>query len=131
MFAAEQTADNAFRVAGTLRNLFQYKKSVLWYEKTLELDPNDIETMGTLAYVYSQCEEYQKAIQMAEKLLKCDRISEPDFRDEVYCMLADANYFEGDITKAISWQERILSESKNKELIAHTHKIKKQWMDQQ
>ena len=37
------------------------------YEKTLELDPDDWETAGILAYVYSQCEMYDKTILMDPK----------------------------------------------------------------
>ena len=127
MFASEPSGDNAYCIASTLRNLFQYKKSITWYEKTLEFDPNDWESMMFLSYLYCQRKEYDKSIQMAETLLGLDKAKEPDFRDEVYCMLADAHYFNGNLDEAVSWQYRILKESKNKELIDHTKKVQKDW----
>lgn len=131
LYAQESSADNAYAVATTLRNLFQYEKAIPWYEKTLELDPADWETACFLAYLYSQCERYEDAIAMAKQLLTFDKAEESDFRDEVYCMLADANYFNGDITEAIAWQDNILKESKNKELIIHTKRVQNQWKSEQ
>lgn len=127
MYASEPSPDNAYRIATTLRNLFQYKRAVFWYEKTLELDPEDWDTAGMLAYLYCQCGEYEKSAQMAEKLLTFSKAKEPDFRDEIYCMLADAHYFNGNIAEAISWQNRILTESKNSDLIKHTKTVQKEW----
>lgn len=127
MYANDPSADNAYQIASTLRNLFQYKMAIQWYEKTIELDSEDWETTGILAYMYSQCEEYEKFIATAERLLEVPKAKEPDFRDEIYCMLADGHYFSGDIATAVIWQERILKESKNKELIEHTKKLKRKW----
>ena len=127
MYAEDPSADNAYQIAVALKNLFQYKMSIPWYEKTLELDPDDWETMGILAYVCSQCGEYERMLQLAEELLKLPKAREADFRDEVYCMLADGNYFLGDIEKAVAWQDKILEVSKNKELLKHTKNIKKSW----
>ena len=127
IYANQPSADNAYAVAVTLRNLFQYERAIPWYEKTLEMDPEDWETAGFLAYIYSQCGKYEKTIQMAEKLLTFGKASEADARDEVYCMLADAHFFNGDIENAFYWQDRILKESKNKGLIAHTKEIQNNW----
>ena len=74
-----------------------------------------------------QCEEYEKFIATAERLLEVPKAKEPDFRDEIYCMLADGHYFSGDIATAVIWQERILKESKNKELIEYTKNLKRRW----
>ena len=120
--------DGAFLVGMALCNLHQYSKAVEWFEKTIELDPGDWDTKGRLAYVYSQCERYDDTIRLAEELLKVPNASEPDFRDEVYCMLADAYYFSKDIDAAVSWQDKILDESSNKELIEHTKQVKETWL---
>ena len=64
---------------------------------------------------------------MAEKLLTFGKASEPDVRDELYCMLADAHFFNGDVEEAVSWQDKILKESKNKDLLEHTKEIQKKW----
>ncbi len=123
----EPNADNAYRIAATLKNLFQYKKSIPWFEKTVEYDPDDWETKGVLVYVYSQCEEYNKAIALAEELLDSPIAENQDIKDELYCVIADGLYFSGDIIEAISWQERILKESKNPDLVQHTKRVKKDW----
>ena len=131
LYAQESSADNAYAVATTLRNLFLDEKAIPWYEKTLELDPTDWETACFLAYLYSQWERFEDAIALAKQLLTFDKAEESDFRDEVYCMLADANYFNGDIEEAVAWQDSILRESKNKELIIHTKRVQKQWKSEQ
>lgn len=77
--------------------------------------------------MYQQCEEFEKSVSLAKRLLECPRISEPDFRDEVYCIMADDYFFSGDIEEAIKWQDKILKESKNKDLIEHTKNIKCEW----
>lgn len=41
--------------------------------------------------------------------------------------MADDYFFSGDIEEAIKWQDKILKESKNKDLIEHTKNIKCEW----
>ena len=80
-----------------------------------------------LAYIYSQCGEHEKTIQLAKKLLTFEKASELDFRDELYCMIADGYFFDGDIEEAVLWQDKILEESKNADLIEHTKRIQREW----
>lgn len=127
MYASEQNADHAYKIAASLTNLFQYKMSIPWYEKTIELDSEDWETTEILIYVYQQCGEFEKAIALTKRLLKCPEIADPDFRDEVYCILADNYFFNGDVSEAIQWQDRILEESKNSDLIEYVKDTKREW----
>ena len=129
-FANEQTADNAYAIADSLSRLYQYKMSIPWDEKTIELDPGDYETMGALVYVYQQCREFKKSTALALKLLSNSPEEDQDYRDEVYCVFADNCYFDGDIDEAISWLDRVLRESKNKELIEYTKETKRVWLKQ-
>ena len=122
-----QNGDNAFSIAATLSALFQYKRAIEWFKKAIELNPEDWEAKGFLVYNCSQVGDNEAVIKYAMELLDCSKASEPDFRDEVYCMLADGYFFLENIDEAIKWQERILSESKSKELIEHTRELKKEW----
>ena len=123
----KQDADGAYLIGKALCNLHQYTKAINWFEKVLELDPEDWDTMGLLIYVYSQCEMHEKAVDLAKRLLDSPTAVEKSVRDEVYCMLADGYFFQGNVAEAVMWQERILQESCNKELIEYTKNLKKQW----
>ena len=130
MYANAPSADNAFKVAATLKNLFQYKLSIPWFEKVIELDPDDLETAVILSYVYQQCEEYEKSIQLTKKLLETSYNSNANIRDEMYCIMADNYYYSGDVENAVFWQNKILKESKDKDLIEYTKNVKREWEKQ-
>ena len=127
MYANNPTADNAYAIAISLNNCYQYSMAIPWFEKTVELDPDDIEARGKLAYIYQQVEMYDKSTETVKDLL--DRIpdEETDLRDELYCIVADNYYFDNKIEEAIIWLERILQESKNKDLISYTEDMIKKW----
>ena len=127
IYANNPTADNAYAVAVALNNCYQYSMAIPWFEKTVELDPDDIYARGKLAYIYQQLEMYDKSTETVKDLL--DRISdeEADLRDELYCILADNYYFDGKVEEAITWLERVLQESKNEDLISYTTDTLKKW----
>lgn len=122
-------AEGAYTIAKALCDLHQYTKAVDWFEKVVELDPDDWESKAMLAYLYSQCEMYEAFIAMAKSLLDGPEATDSAYRDEVYCMLADGYFFSQNIKEAISWQEKIIAESKNKDLIGYTKNLKKEWME--
>ena len=127
MYANNPTADNAYAIAISLNNCYQYSMAIPWFEKTVELDPEDNYARGKLAYIYQQVEKYDKSTETVKDLL--DRISaeETDLRDELYCILADNCYFDDKIEESIMWLERVLQESKNKELISYAEDMVKKW----
>ncbi len=127
MYANNPTADNAYAIAISLNNCYQYSMAIPWFEKTVELDPDDIEARGKLAYIYQQVEMYDKSTETAKDLL--DRIpdEETDLRDELYCIVADNYYFDNKIEEAIKWLELVLEESENKDLISYTEDMIKKW----
>ena len=128
-YAQEKTADNAYCIAASLMSLYQFKMSLPWFEKTIELDPGDWGTRETLTYVYQQAGEYEKSTALAEFLLVNLEDGNDDKRDELYSVLADNYMFSGEIEKGISWLNRILKESHDKELIDHTKKVKEDWTE--
>ena len=127
MYAKENTGDNAFRVGAALSGLFQYEKAIDWYKRAVEFDSEDWEAKGLLVYHLAHCEQYELSVKYAIELLEHERASEPAFRDEVYCMLADGYFFQGDVKEAIRWQDKILEESNNKDLLEHTKHVKAEW----
>lgn len=94
-YAAVPSAENAYLIAQSLTNLFQYRLSIPWYQKTLALDSENWNTAVDLALIYLQCGKYKESIALAEKLLKSAAHLNADFRDELYCILADNYYFMG------------------------------------
>lgn len=129
MYANDPSADNAYAIAISLNNCFQYSMAIPWFEKTVELDPEDIDTRGKLAYIYQQVEMYDKSTEIVKDLLDKVPDEDVDLKDELYSILADNYYFEDKIEDAISWQEHILQESKNEELISYTMSTMKKWKE--
>ena len=128
-YAYDQSADNAYNIAACLQNLFQYKMAIPWYEKTIELDPNDKQTKETMVYMYQQCEEYDKSKALALKLLEEAEGENADYIDELYGVIADDCCLGGDPDEGIKWLDKILKESKNDELIEYTKNTKKLWKE--
>ena len=128
-YAFDQTADNAYNIAACLHNLFQYKMSIPWYEKTVELAPDDKQTKETLVYMYQQCEEYDKSKALALKLLEDSAGESDEYRDELYSVIADDCCLGGDPDEGIIWLNKVLKESNDKELIEYTKKTKKLWLE--
>lgn len=127
-FQMSPSADAAYDVAFCLKNCFQYEKSLAWYEKVLDYDRTDDNTREELAYLYQQCQQYEKSIACAKELMRSEQAkSNQDYRDELYCILADNYYFSGNKKEARKWQMRILEESKNQDLIDHTKCVMEGW----
>lgn len=127
IYANDMSADNAYAIASALYMCHQYNLSIPWYEKTIELDPDDFSTMEILTYIYQQCEMYDKSTKIAEVLLEKLNPEKSDIRDELYCILADNCFRLNHISKAIEWQNKIIEESRDKDLIEHTKKVKSVW----
>ena len=127
MYANDPSADNAYGIATSLNYCYQYSLALPWYEKTVEIDPEDLQTKGTLAYIYQQLEMFEKSTEIVDELLKVISEEDTDLRDELYCIMADNSYFEDKMEEAITWLERILQESKNKELLSHIATTMAEW----
>lgn len=127
LFANEPSADNAYKIAASLNFCYQYSLALPWYEKTVELDPDDYITKGILAYMYQQLGMFDKSTATGKEILGSIGENDEALRDEIYCMFADNCFFSGDIREAITWQEKILSESKDKDLIENVKIIMEDW----
>lgn len=121
----QKNADNAYAIASTLANLYQYRLSLPWYEETMKLDPEDRSTKGILAYTYQQCECYDLSDNIAKDLLATE--TSPDAIDELYCILADNAHLSRRTEESLHWLDTLLSTSSNDQLIKHTKKTKSFW----
>ena len=128
IYAQLKDADAAFCVAEALSSCFQYTLSLPWYRKVIELDPEDVVTKGRLGYFYQQCGMFEESIQIGEEALKTPDIDETT-RDELYCLIADSCFWQHNLTQAVSWLDKLLNESHDKELIEYTKKTKEAWVE--
>lgn len=126
-YANEPSADNAYKIAASLNICYQYSLALPWYEKTIELDPGDLATKGVLAYLYQQLEMFERSSEVGKEIMNSIDENDEAIRDELYCLFADNCFFMNDVNEAIAWQQRILKESKNKELLAHTKTTMEDW----
>lgn len=120
-------ADAAYDLAEALNALHQYDMALTWYKKVIDIEGETWNNCSYLPYVYQQSEKHNEAITAALNLLKYPEASEEDIKHEIYGILADSYYYLGNITEAISWLEKILTESKNSDLIKHTTATKEMW----
>ena len=126
IYAQKKDADSAYYIAEALESCYQYKLSLPWFEKVIELDPDDIITAGRLGYIYQQCGLFEKSRQIGERILKTPNLDE-HLRDEFYCMIADSLFWQHKIPHAIDWLDRILSESSDNDLKEFTKKTREGW----
>ena len=122
-------ADVAFDIASSLKDMNQFKLSVPWYEKVIELDPEDLNTKGTLVYLYQQCDDFEKSSTLAKELLSETGEDERAIIEELYSVLADNCYFSGNTSEALDWLDKIMKESSNAELKEYTAGIMEQWQN--
>lgn len=128
IYAQTKDADAAYHVAHALSSCFQYTLSLPWYRKVIELDPEDVITKGKLGYFYQQCGKFEEAVKIGEEALKTPGLDETT-RDELYCLLADTCFWQNKLPQAVSWLDRLLSESRNEDLIKFAKKTKEVWSE--
>ena len=75
-----------------------------------------------------ECEKHAEAIEVATKLLDYSEANELTVKHEIYGILADNNFNLGNINWAISWLDKIIAESDDEELVAHTKRTREDWL---
>ena len=128
LYEDSPSADNALRIARILDMCYQYSLAIMWYEKTVELDPYDLSTKGILAYLYQQVERYENSTKLGEAILKELSDTDTALRDDLYCMLADNGYDSQDYEAAIGWLQKIIEESDNRDLITNARHLMENWI---
>lgn len=127
-FYNTKLADDAFFIATALKELYQFKEAVTWYEKTLEIEGESWDLFSNLVYLYEQVKEYEKAIEIAHKLLKYHQGRTEIVRNELYGIIADNLHYLGRVDEAIIWLDKIIDGSTNDELVNHAKRVKESFM---
>lgn len=126
-FQMEPNGNNAYYVADALKNLFQFEKAMNWYLKTIEIEGKKWENSCMLPYLYQQVQEYEISIQEAKSLLEYAEAKDADVRHELFGIIADGYYYQGKYEEGITWLDRVIAESTDQELIAHTVSVRTSW----
>ncbi len=124
------TSDNAFFLATAMRELYQFDSAIEWYRKVIDIEGESWDTCSCLPYLFMECERFEDVTSISTHLLTFPEANKTEVKCELYSILADANYNSGNIEKAVSWLDIILSESNDSELIEHTKKVKEDWLTQ-
>ena len=125
-YAQKKDADSAYYVAEALEACYQYKLALPWFEKVVELDPDDMITKGRLGYFYQQCGLFEKSEKTGEEMLKAPNL-DAHLKEEIYGLIADSLFWQRKIPQAIGWLDRILNESSDEGLKEFTTKTKEAW----
>lgn len=129
-FHHNPTADNAYDIATALRFTYQFTLAIEWYKKVIEIEGESWETCAVLPYLLSECEQFEEAITAATHLLSFEESNTPDAKHEIYSTLADNYMYLGNMDEAISWLDKILAESSDRNLIEHTKYVRQVWSNQ-
>lgn len=69
-FNYKESSDEAFFIAIALKELYQFKESIIWFNKVIELEGETWDVIGNLSYLYEQVGDQKEAKVARKKLLK-------------------------------------------------------------
>lgn len=127
-FENNATADNAYFMAASMKGLHQYEKAIGWFFRVIELEGDSWDVTSNLPYLYMECDRHGEAIETATKLLSFAEANDPAIKHEIYSILADNNFNIGNLDAAISLLDKIIAESEDQELVAHTKRTREDWI---
>ncbi len=84
--AVEKGPENAawfFNTALTLDGMDQYEQAITFYEKALELLPDDVETLNCLGVDYTRTNQYDLALTTFERIEQLDPLFEPAYCNRI------------------------------------------------
>ena len=129
LFHSTENADHAYNIATALAALHQYQSAINWYKKVVEIEGDSWESNSNFPYLYQQCEMYEESTKAVKELLKYKETAPENVRHEIYSIIADNNYYLGNIQEGIEWLNKILAESKDDILLKHTESVKAEWLN--
>ena len=97
---------------------------------SFEIEGDSWEISSCLPYLLTECGRYDEAIAAATHLLSFDEAQDIDVKHEIYSSLADNNFYLGNTEEAVSWLDKIISESNDADLVEHTKAVRKNWLEQ-
>ena len=127
-YTNDPTGDNAYYMAVAMKELHQYKQAIEWFSKVIEIEGDSWDSTSNLPYLYMECEKSDEAIEVATKLLSFPEANELTIKHEIYGILADNHFNVGNVVEAISWLDKIIAESTDQKLIAHTRQTRDIWI---
>ena len=130
IFFKTESADSAHDIASALSALHQYDSAIKWHRTVISIEGKTWENCCCLPYLYQQRELHQEAIEAALDLLKYDEAKNDDTKHEIYGIIADSLYKQNKVNDAIEWLDKIITESKDNDLIQHTISVKTSWEHQ-
>ena len=128
-FHANPTGDNAYFIATALKALHQYTEAVTWYRKVIEMEGDSWDATSNLPYLLMECGDFDAAIKVATQLLALPEAEAEEVKHEIYSILADNYHIIGNVAEAVSWLEKIINESSDDELVAHTKQTRAMWLE--
>ncbi len=93
-----------FFIGLAYRQLLQYKEAIKYFEKVLELEENQLDTLAELGLCYAGITDYNKSIECFRKALEIGGDN-----NEILCNLAMAYMEKGDLIKASECLDKSLA----------------------
>lgn len=101
-------------MASIYLNQENYKKTIVYYEKILNLNALNEQQLSKIKYITSQMylsnSKYKNSIQYAQELIDNKFIKQ----ESVYQVLLQANYYDAQYFKSIEFAKKLLKQSKDK-----------------
>ena len=129
-FYSTKSADSAYDIASALSALHQYESAIKWHKVVISIEGQTWDNSSCLPYLYQQRGLHKETIESAMDLLKYDEAQDDDTKHEIYGIIADSLYYQNKKDEAIEWLDKIISESKNNELIKHISFTRKVWSEE-
>uniref|UniRef100_A0A8R1E040 TPR_REGION domain-containing protein n=1 Tax=Caenorhabditis japonica TaxID=281687 RepID=A0A8R1E040_CAEJA len=98
------------------------------YDKAIELDPVNITFYNNKAAVFFEEKKYAECVQFCEKAIEVGRETRADYKLIAKAMSRAGNAFQkqSNLTEAINWFQRSLSEFRDPELVKKVKELEKQ-----
>jgi serine/threonine protein kinase/tetratricopeptide (TPR) repeat protein len=109
------------------KNLFKPKRSLKYYQRSLDIDPNNDNVYNELAYVYNQLGDFENALSSIKKCISLKP-------DEAYSLdtLGDIYAFNGKTNEAIESYEKALeirTEYQSLRKLGYLHLLKREYSE--
>lgn len=128
-FYSTKSADSAYDIASALSALHQYEAAIKWHNVVISIEGKSWDNCSCLPYLYQQSELHSEAMESALELLEYEEAKDEETKHEIYGIISDSLYYQNKNAEAIEWLDKIISESKNNELIKHTISTRKLWSE--
>nr|4GCN_A Chain A, Protein STI-1 [Caenorhabditis elegans]4GCN_B Chain B, Protein STI-1 [Caenorhabditis elegans] len=104
-----------------------FEKAHVHYDKAIELDPSNITFYNNKAAVYFEEKKFAECVQFCEKAVEVGRETRADYKLIAKAMSRAGNAFQkqNDLSLAVQWFHRSLSEFRDPELVKKVKELEK------